>query len=139
MAKTTGKNAVISINGTVYACLTDISINGRSNIVDLEASITGGTGTVAMYRLRGAEAWSVATVIILDSGASTVPNAWDVNTSISSGGGLIAYPEGDNSGDLKYTWAQAYISTHVVTSGPGSFMTLAIRAVCNGVPTIATV
>lgn len=132
MAKNTGKNAVISFGGTIYPCLTDISINGSATVVTAECS-SDGTGAATTNKLTGAESWSVGATILLEGSAVTVPQAFDATTS----GAVIAYPEGDETGQIGYTWTTGYIATHNVTSSPSSFMALAVTIECDGAPTIA--
>jgi len=131
MAKVTGKNAVVSFASTVYACLTDVGINGTGNTVSTECS-TDGTGAATTNRAAGAEAWTVTTTMLLDGSSATAPTALDVATS----GALIAYPEGDESGQLAYTWTTAVISTHNVISSVGDHMKLDVSFDCDGGPTI---
>jgi len=133
MAKVTGKNAVISFASTVYACLTDQAINGTANVISTECS-TDGTGAATTNRAAGAEAWSVTTTMLLEGSASTVPSALDAATS----GALIAYPEGDETGQLAYTWTTAVVATHNVVSSTGDHMKLDISWDCDGAPTIGT-
>ena len=131
MAKVTGKNAVVSFASTVYACLTDIAINGTANVISTECS-TDGTGAATTNRAAGAEAWTVSSTMLLEGAASTVPAALDAATS----GALIAYPEGDESGQLAYTWTTAVVSTHNVVSSTGDHMKLDVAFDCDGAPTI---
>ena len=132
MAFITGKNAVITFGSTVYACLTDIAINGSGNTVSQECS-TDGTGAATMNRAAGAESWSVSGTMLLPTLAVTVPAALDVATS----GAVIASPQGDAVGDAEYTWTTGVISTHNVVGAMGDFVKLDITIDCNGAPTIA--
>lgn len=131
MAKVTGKNSVVSFASTVYACLTDVAVNGTGNTVSTECS-TDGTGAATTNRSAGAEAWSVTTTIVLDGSSATISSALDVATS----GALIAYPEGDESGQLAYTWTTAVVSTHNVVASVGDHMKLDVSWDCDGAPTI---
>jgi hypothetical protein len=63
-----------------------------------------------------------------------VPDAFDVGNS----GAVIAYPEGDETGALSYTWTTGTISSHTVSSGASDFMTLDVTLECDGDPTIAS-
>jgi hypothetical protein len=131
MAKVTGKNAVIDFASTVYACLTDIAVNGTANVQTAECS-SDGTGAAVTHRATGAEAWSVTASILHDANDSTVAAALDTSTS----GALKAYPEGDETGALEYSWTTAIINVHNVTSSPGDFLTLDVTFDCDGSPTI---
>lgn len=133
MAIPTGKNSVFSFGSTIYPCLTDISVNGTANIVSTECS-TDGTGAATTNRSAGAEAWSVTTTIVLDGSSATIPTALDVATS----GALLAYPEGDESGQLEYSWTTAVVSTHNVLASVGDHMKMDVTWDCNGAPTIGT-
>ena len=132
MAKVTGKNAVISFASTIYPCLTDVAINGAGNTVTTQCS-TDGTGAATTHRAAGAEEWSVTTTLLLDGSSVTVNTALDVATS----GALIAYPEGDEVGQMGYTWTTGVVNTHNVVSSVGDHLKLDVTWDCTGAPTIA--
>lgn len=131
MAKVTGKNQVISFASTIYACNTTQSINGSGSTVSTVCS-TDGTGAAVTNKTAGAESWTVSTTLLLEGSAATVPSALDVATS----GALIAYPEGDETGQLAYTWTTAVVDSHVLNNSPETHMSLDIVFECDGAPTI---
>jgi len=133
MAKVTGKNAVVDFGSTVYACASTMSVDGTANVISGECS-TDGTGNATTHKAVGAENWTVSVTLMLEGSASTVPSALDVGTS----GALLAYPEGNESGQLEYDWTTAYVSTHTVSSSTSSFMMLDVTFECDGAPTIGT-
>jgi hypothetical protein len=133
MAKTTGKNALVSFASTLYPCLTAISITGTNSTASIECS-TDGTGAAATNKAAGANNWTVSGTAVLDAAAHAVPDAFDVGNT----GAVIAYPEGDETGALSYTWTTGTISNHVVNSGPSTFMTMDFTIECDGDPTIAS-
>ena len=133
MAKVTGKNSSVNFASTVYACLTDLNITGTSNVVETECS-TDGTGNATVNKVAGAPSWTVQTTMLLEGSASTVPNALDIGDS----GALKAYPEGDESGTLEYSWTTAEVSDHTVTSSTSTHMALDVTFACTGNPTIGT-
>jgi hypothetical protein len=133
MAKTTGKNAVLSFGGTPYACLTTISINGTNSTASIECS-TDGTGAAATNKAAGANNWTVSTTIVLDAADHAVPAAFDVGTT----GAVVAAPEGDAATLLLYTWTTGTVSSHTVTSGASDFMTIDVTLECDGNPAITS-
>ena len=131
MAKVTGKNGLVSFGGTLYACNTTQSISGSGSTVSTVCS-TDGTGAAITNKTAGAENWTVTTTLVLEGSSSTVPAALDIATS----GALIAYPEGDESGQLAYTWTSAVVDQHNVNATPESHMTLDVTFECDGAATI---
>ena len=131
MAKVIGKNAVVSFGAVIYACITSSSGDGTSNVVETECS-TDGTGAATVNKTAGTPSWTVTSSYLLEGAASTVPAAHAIGTS----GALIYYPEGDESGQLAYTWAAAEVSDHSVSSSPSTHMALDVTYACTGAPTI---
>jgi len=131
MAKVIGKNAVYSFDATIYACITSASADGTSNVVETECS-TDGTGAATTNKTAGTPSWTVTASTLLEGAASTVPAAHAIGTS----GALIYYPEGDESGQLAYTWAAAEVSDHSVPTSPSAHMALDVTFACTGAPTI---
>ena len=131
MAKVTGKNAVISFDSTIYACITSASADGTSNVVETECS-SDGTGAATTNKSAGTPSWTVTASYSLEGSASTVPAAHAIGTS----GALIYYPEGDESGQLAYTWAAAEVSDHSVPTAVAAHMALDVTYAPTGDPTI---
>ena len=131
MAKVTGKNSVYSFDGMVYACITTSSTDGTSNVVETECS-TDGTGAATANKTAGTPSWTVTASVLLEGAASTVPAAHAIGTS----GALIYYPEGDETGQLRFSWAAAEVSDMSVGSSPSSHMVMDVTFACTGDPTI---
>ena len=131
MAKVIGKNAVVSFDATIYPCITSASADGTSNVVETECS-TDGTGAATTNKTAGTPSWTVTASYLLEGAASTVPAAHAIGTA----GAMIYYPEGDESGQLAYTWAVSEVSDHSVPTSPSAHMALDVTYACTGDPTI---
>lgn len=133
MAKNTGKNAVLNFGSTAYACIQQSSASGTATSVTAECS-TDGTGAATTVRLPGAVSWSGSATILVEGSAATVPAAFAPGTS----GALKYYPEGDETGQLEYSFTTAYIMGHNIASSTSSFMVLDITWEADGTTTPGT-
>lgn len=129
----TGKNAVVNWASTAYASLTDIAINGAGSEISEECS-SDGTGAATILKEVGSEDWRVSCTMKIPTNAATIPTALDIDTS----GALKAYPAGDETGSLEYSWTTAQVVNHNVTSSTNTFVALAIEWTCTGGPTMGT-
>jgi hypothetical protein len=132
MAKVTGKNAVYSFVGTVYACITSSSADGTSNVVETECS-TDGTGVATTNKTAGTPSWTVTASTLLEGSSAAVAGAHEVGDT----GALIYYPEGDETGQLALTWAAAEVSDMSISSSTSSHMVMDVTFACTGAPAIA--
>jgi len=134
MAKRTGKNAVVDFGGTIYACLTDIAVNGSAEEVTEECS-TDGTGNAESFSEVAAPKWTASTTLKLDMDTSTVPAALTVGATDT----LKLYLAGDESGRLEYSFTEGRVNGHGAASSIRQFGALDIQWICTGEPTIGTV
>lgn len=134
MAKTTGKNAVVSFGGTVYDCITTSSFNGTVDTAEIKCS-ADGTGNATTHKAVGAESWAGSVSIVLDAEDDTTASAFAPGTT----GAIIYYPHGDEAGALSYTYAAtSFVSGHDIGSGADAFMVLDITFAPDGSATIAS-
>jgi hypothetical protein len=130
MAKTSGKNAVLNFGATAYACIKQSSAQGTANMITDECS-TDGTGAASTIRLPGAVSWTGSATIIVEGSAATVPAAFAPGTS----GALKYYPEGDETGQIEYSFTTVYIDTHAIASSTSSAVILDISWSADGTTT----
>lgn len=127
--QTTGKNAVIDWDGTIYACLTDIDVSATGDEVTEQCS-SQGNGLPTSLSEVGAAKWVVTTTIKMDS---EDPAKWEA-FNMGKAGVLKAYLFGNMKDKVETAFTGAKINSHSGKSNVTTFGALDVAWLCDGDP-----
>lgn len=130
MGKFNGSNAAVSFGGTAYGCLDKYDFSGSNNVA--KGSCSGPSGAV-MHKTPGASDYTVSFDHLVESQDTTTLNAFLPGTT----GALELHPEGDATGNIEATAANAIVASMRLGGSIGSNSILSITLEIDGTPTFA--